>query len=81
MKLTKDEARILANALEDWWPRDRYKDGNKGDIFQALSNLEVRLEEFGKDKRRNGRTSMDNFTDLLKRYAKKHSAVKCRKTK
>jgi hypothetical protein len=49
MRLTKDEARILAEAMAEY----KYK-----------------LEMFGDDKRRVGRTSQDNFNDLIKRLAK-----------
>jgi len=39
-------------------------------IFAALDTLQSRLEKFSRDKRRNGRKSMDGFSDLLKRYVK-----------
>jgi hypothetical protein len=31
--------------------------------------LQYKLEMFGDDKRRNGRTTQDNFNDLIKRLA------------
>jgi hypothetical protein len=77
MRLTKDEARILAVALES----DKYSisrlvhdeiDGERGSLkmMEKLNQLEEKLLDSGKDKRRIGRTSMDDFPDCLKRYAK-----------
>lgn len=70
MKLTKDEARILGEVL-----RDGKYDINKSEvpisIMDKFVDLENRLLEFGKDNRRTGRTSMDSFTDCLKRFANK----------
>jgi hypothetical protein len=66
MKLTKDQARILAASLNDF----KYRLNNENNIdglFDSLEKLELKLEKFGKDKRRTGRTSMDDFSDLLKR--------------
>jgi hypothetical protein len=66
MKITKDEARILAASLNDF----KYRLNNENNIdglFDSLEKLELKLEKFGKDKRRTGRTSMDDFSDLLKR--------------
>lgn len=68
MKLTKDEARILADALriaKFEYTTLSFK------VFDELSNLESRLDDFGKDKRRTGRTSQDDFNDCLKRFANK----------
>lgn len=68
MKITKDEARILANALEIAKYEFDYPLGYG--IFDKFINLENRLYNFGKDKRRTGRTSQNDFSDLLKRYKK-----------
>ena len=38
-------------------------------LFNNLEDLELRLANFGKDKRRNGRTSQNDWQDLLKRFA------------
>jgi hypothetical protein len=38
-------------------------------LFNKLHDLQYKLEMFGDDKRRNGRTSQDNFNDLIKRIA------------
>ena len=67
MNLTKDEARILAEALEvakyEW---TSLPEGG----FNKLTQLQERLTEFGKDQRRKGRTTQDTWSDLLKRYIK-----------
>jgi hypothetical protein len=72
MRLTKDEARILAEAMAEY----KYKvvEGNTSykelGVFNKLHDLQNKLEMFGDDKRRNGRTSQDNFNDLIKRLTK-----------
>jgi hypothetical protein len=72
MRLTKDEARILAQAMSDY----KYKvvEGNNSykelGVFNKLYDLQYKLEMFGDDKRRNGRTTEDNFNDLIKRLTK-----------
>jgi hypothetical protein len=37
--------------------------------FDKITKLEMRLYNFGKDQRRTGRTSQDDFSDCLKRFA------------
>ena len=72
MRITKDEARILAQALRD----SIFEMSNIASltrqqchvIMDELRELEKRLDIAGEDKRRNGRTSHNSFTDLLKRY-------------
>jgi hypothetical protein len=39
-------------------------------VFNKLHDLQYKLELFGDDKRRVGRTSQDNFNDLIKRLTK-----------
>jgi hypothetical protein len=74
MRLTKDEARILAEAMSDY----KYKvvEGNNSykelGVFNKLYDLQYKLEMFGDDKRRNGRTTEDNFHDLIVRFAKQN---------
>lgn len=67
MKLTKDEARILSEALKtakfEWTSLSLA-------WFDALTELEQRLQLYGQDKRRAGRTSQDSWSDLLKRFCK-----------
>jgi len=67
MKLTKDEARILSVALEIGKFEFRVLPSG---AFDKLTDLEKRLNNFGKDKRRTGRTSHDDLEDCLKRFAK-----------
>ena len=72
MRLTKDEARILAEAMSEY----KYKVVEKSPyykelgVFSKLFDLQKKLEMFGDDKRRNGRTSQNNFYDLIKRLTK-----------
>jgi len=72
MRLTKDQARILAEAMAEY----KYKVVEKSPfykelgVFNKLHDLQRKLEIFGDDKRRNGRTSQDNFNDLIKRLTK-----------
>jgi hypothetical protein len=67
MNLTKDEARILASAMEiAKYEFNHLPDG----AFSKLSALEKKLEIFGKDQRRTGRTTQDDYSDCLKRFSK-----------
>ncbi len=69
MKLTKDECRILSAALNDFkYDLDLSK--NIDNLFNNLEQLQAALLEAGKDNRRLGRTSMNDWSDLLKRYSK-----------
>lgn len=72
MRLTKDEARILAEAMEDFKHKviDDFHNKDYLLLFNKLVDLQYKLEMFGDDKRRNGRTSQDDFSDLLKRFSK-----------
>jgi hypothetical protein len=71
MRLTKDEARILAEAMDEYKYKvvenPHYKELG---VFDKLFDLQYRLEMFGDDKRRNGRTSQDNFHDCIIRFTK-----------
>jgi hypothetical protein len=71
MRLTKDEARILAEAMADYKYKvvenPHYKELG---VFDKLFDLQYKLEMFGDDKRRNGRTTEDNFHDLILRFTK-----------
>lgn len=68
MNITKDEARILAQCVEI--AKFEFNQLPPGG-FDKLTGLEKKLENFGKDKRREGRTSLDNFSDVMKRFTKK----------
>jgi hypothetical protein len=70
MKLTKDESRILSAAVGDFKFRSTLSGHMPDGLFDKLEDLENRLEKFGKDKRRTGRTSQDDYDDLLKRFSK-----------
>ena len=71
MRLTKDEARILAEAMAEYKYKvvenPHYKELG---VFDKLFDLQYRLEMFGDDKRRNGRTTQDNFHDCIIRFTK-----------
>jgi hypothetical protein len=72
MRLTKDEARILAEAMEGYkyllvGSNNFYKQLG---VFEKLHDLQYKLEMFGDDKRRNGRTTQDNFHDCIIRFTK-----------
>jgi hypothetical protein len=71
MRLTKDEARILAEAMAEYKYKvvenPHYKELG---VFDKLFDLQYKLEMFGDDKRRNGRTSQDNFHDCIIRFTK-----------
>ncbi len=81
MKISKDEAMILADALSE--AKYSYLDllsKNKYDNIVNLGSfdaLESALIRYGKDKRRTGRTSQNSFTDMLKRFCLKRKNVKC----
>jgi hypothetical protein len=66
MNITKDEARILSSALSNF-KYDLKETQNIQNLFDKLTQLEEKLENYAKDKRRTGRTSQDSWTDLLKR--------------
>ena len=70
MKLSKDEARILAEAVRQakYEMAEGYMNARK--IVNMLQGLEDRLEEFGQDKRRQGRKSANDYNDLIKRLTK-----------
>lgn len=78
MKLTKDEARILAAAIKDakYGINDEFKGSSTNDrhnLFNALENLEDRLLKFAADMRRTGRTSQNWFSDCIKRFVKAYN--------
>ncbi len=71
MKLTRDEAGLLADAL--YVAKYEFFQGYRDieGLHEAINDLEKRLREEGQDKRRTGRTSMDTSSDMLKRLVKK----------
>ena len=70
MRLTKDEARILAQALNEYKYNvvNEFKEFKELGVFNKLHDLQYKLEMFGDDKRRYGRTSEDNLYDCFKRF-------------
>lgn len=75
MRITKDEATILAHALSQskYEYVDRIGITKEEDlkIIKELNELQSRLEILSKDQRRTGRKSQDSFSDVLKRYCLK----------
>lgn len=74
MELTKDDARILSLALEIAKYDNTFSYVNGVDrklVISKLNNLQTKLSEEGKDKRRNGRTSEDTFQDCIRRFVKR----------
>lgn len=71
MKLTKDEARILGEIMAEGrynWLDSIETKVDANNTAHALGDLLNRLQKHGKDKRRRGRTSMNDFSDLLRRF-------------
>jgi hypothetical protein len=72
MKLTRDEARILAFFIEV----AKYDADLTKEQFSAVEDLQKRLKQSGKDLRRKGRTSMDTWQDMMKRFVKMYQKSK-----
>ncbi len=73
MKLTKDEAAILYQALyeQKYELNEKVSDYAKSigiSSMAAFEDLERRLSNFSNDKRRVGRMSLNSFNDILKRF-------------
>ncbi len=70
MRITKDEARILGRALDDYKYNvvNEIKELKELGVFNKLHDLQFKLEVFGDDKRRNGRMTMDTLIDCFKRF-------------
>lgn len=73
MKITKDEAAILCQALyeQKYELNERVVDYAKSlgvSSMSAFEDLEKRLSDFSNDKRRTGRKSLNTFNDILKRF-------------
>lgn len=73
MKITKDEARIIAKIIYE----NKY---DFKDIFDALEDLEDRLDSFGDDMRRRGRTTQNDFIDCKDRFKKRFKKNKITKS-
>jgi hypothetical protein len=72
MKLTKDECRLLG-AILDNGKYDFIQSLRKipNGTFEVFRKLELKLDVASRDKRREGRTSQNDFSDLIKRMVKK----------
>lgn len=77
MKLTKDEARILAAILEDG--KHTFNDSlNEYDRDKSIGNIRMiqklqdKLEVAGTDERRFGRTSQNRLSDTIQRLKNKY---------
>jgi len=73
MNLTKDEAAILYQALyeQKYELNERVVDFAKSkgiSSMAAFEKLEEKLNKWSDDKRRHGRTSINSFDDILKRF-------------
>jgi len=73
MKLTKDEAAVLCQALHEckYQLNEKVQDHARSlgiSSMRAFEDLETRLNDFSNDKRRTGRKSQNSFTDILKRF-------------
>lgn len=76
MKLTKDEAAVLCQALNiaKYELNEKVLDHARSlgiSSMRAFDDLETRLNDFSNDKRRTGRKSQNSFTDILKRFISK----------
>jgi len=73
MKLTKDECVILAAFISEY--KYEFTNDINADIidgcFKNLIILEEKLKKAGEDKRREGRTSLNTFFHVIKRFSKK----------
>ncbi|MEY5041520.1 MAG: hypothetical protein RLZZ414_1068 [Bacteroidota bacterium] len=64
MRITKDEARIIAIALQEYSFSTEVK---VYEGYQVINNLQKKFEKEGRDKRREGRTSLDTLKNLFDR--------------
>ena len=75
MKLTKDECRILARGIDDYMDNlinhECSREESK-ERYAAFKRFQDKLWESSKDKRRNGRKSMNDYNDCLRRFVKSH---------
>jgi len=73
-KLNKDEFKVI------WWLVSEYKydiyddynGDDRKDIIKVMDIIEERLLDLSWDKRREGRKSINNFSDCLNRLVKKY---------
>ena len=75
MRITKDEAYILAYALsEAKYEINNFVGRPDFPVFEALTKLQEKLAEFGKDERKKEKKvikSHNSYRDIIKRYLNK----------
>ena len=75
MNITKDEARILAAALNDQQYEYYHLAETKeiaNDRAHAIHDLIKRLDIYSHDERRTGRRSSNQWSDMMKRFVIKY---------
>lgn len=75
MRITKDEAVILSLCLREMKYKLAENHNDLPMLFHALLYLEHRIDAEGEDKRRQGRTSQNDFRDILLRFVKTSEAT------
>ena len=70
MNITKDEARLCAIALQDVkfkWGAEEDTHEEATSLIKLIDKIANKIAEAGEDKRRLGRTSLNDFKHLIKR--------------
>jgi hypothetical protein len=74
MVITKDECRVIAEAIRV--STDHLSNGqqevDRQDTLSALEIFQKKLEDAAKDMRRTGRTSQDDWYDMIQRFTKRY---------
>jgi hypothetical protein len=69
MRITKDQAYLLFLALDEYkYEIHKEIDVKNKDVFNVMTQFAKKLQEYSKDKRRVGRTSMNTHDDKLVRF-------------
>jgi hypothetical protein len=79
MKITKDEAIILSACIDAAWDMMFNKEFDRElrkKKIRYLQRLSEKLDKAGKDQRRQGNTSRNDFDDILKRAMEKEKQHK-----
>lgn len=74
MRLTKDEAELLCDVLHEHMHEYNLMHSRRPGLFEVLEDLMNKIGVFGDDKRRKGRTSMNDLSDIHKRLIKRREA-------
>jgi hypothetical protein len=70
MNINKDEAAIISEAIREFKFQIVEKNNISG-LFDNLVRLENKIRYYSKDSRRFGRTSQNDWSDILTRFSKK----------